>query len=141
MSAVLPAAALPADPVPSHQAVWANALRESGLLRLSLPVTLGGDGLPWLEILQTLRDLCERDGGLARLFAIHHLQLTRVRLLGSREQRQRLLAQVALRDALWGGLGEEGVHGLHALEHVRGGFRINGQQRTCSPPQKPTGWC
>ncbi|SDI05486.1 acyl-CoA dehydrogenase family protein [Pseudomonas panipatensis] len=113
-------------PAPAGNAAWARALRDSGLLRLSLPRALGGDGSPWSEILQTLRDLCERDGALARLFAVHHLQLTRVRLLGSREQGQRLLPLTLLRDNLWGALGEPGERRLLAVEHVRGGFRING---------------
>ena len=107
---------------------WARALRDSGLLRLSLPARLGGSGGAWRDVLQTLRDLCERDGGLARLFAVHHLQLTRVRLLGSREQLQRLLHLSLLRDALWGALGEDDGQALQAVEHVRGGFRVNGGQ-------------
>lgn len=119
------AAARPvAPPVPSTAGIWARALRESGLLRLSLPAQLGGSGSPWRDILQTLRDLCERDGGLARLFAVHHLQLARVSLLGSREQVQRLLNLTLLREPLWGALGDG--PSLQAAEHVRGGFRVNG---------------
>lgn len=113
-----------APPVPSAAGVWARALRESGLLRLSLPAQLGGSASPWRDILQTLRDLCERDGGLARLFAVHHLQLARVSLLGSREQVQRLLNLTLLREPLWGALGDG--PSLQAAEHVRGGFRVNG---------------
>lgn len=106
-------------PAPAGPAVWSRALREAGLLR---PALAGG----WREVLQTLRDLSERDGGLARLFAVHHLQLARVRLLGSREQLQRLLALSQLHEPLWGSLGEEGGRALQAVEHVRGGFRAKG---------------
>ncbi|MFR0691164.1 hypothetical protein ACLUTX_17325 [Enterobacterales bacterium AE_CKDN230030158-1A_HGKHYDSX7] len=121
------AAARPvAPPVPSAAGSWASALRESGLLRLSLPAQLGGSSRPWRDILQTLRDLCERDGGLARLFAVHHLQLARVSLLGSREQVQRLLNLTLLREPLWGALGDG--PSLQAAEHVRGGFRVNGAE-------------
>ncbi|WP_315808122.1 acyl-CoA dehydrogenase [Pseudomonas sp. C9-3] len=115
-----------APPVPSTAGTWARALRESGLLRLSLPAQLGGSASPWQDILQTLRDLCERDGGLARLFAVHHLQLARVSLLGSREQVQRLLNLTLLREPLWGALGDG--QSLQAAEHVRGGFRVNGAE-------------
>lgn len=131
MSAALPALSTP-SPAPasrqSRSAAWAAALRASGLLRLALPGELGGAGSPWREILQTLRDLCEHDGALARLFAVHQLQLTRVRLLGSREQLQRLLPLTLLRDSLWGTLGDTGGRPLQAQEHLRGGFRINGWQ-------------
>lgn len=129
---VAPPRLAPAEPFPlpavAGPAAWARALRESGLLRLSLPAQLGGAGSPWREVLQVLRDLCERDGGLARLFAVHHLQLTRVRLLGSREQLQRLLHLSLLREPLWGALGEDDGQLLRAEEHLRGGFRVNGAQ-------------
>lgn len=113
---------------PAGPAAWARALRDSGLLRLSLPAYLGGSGADWGEILRTLRDLCERDGGLARLFAVHHLQLSRVRLLGSREQQQRLMHLSLLHEPLWGALGESDGRVLQAVEHVRGGFNVSGTQ-------------
>lgn len=116
-------------------AAWAQALRDSGLLRLALPDALRGGVYPWREILQVLRDLCERDGGLARLLAVHHLQLTRVRLLGSAEQRQRLLHLSLLQEPLWGALGEHAGAPLQAAEHVRGGFRVHGRQWDAAPLQ------
>jgi len=110
---------------------WSDALRASSLLSLSVPTEYGGRGVGWEEVLQTLRDLSERDGTLARLFALHHLQLTSVLLLGSAEQRERLLPLSVERDWLWGEAVDHQEHRLLAREHRRGGFLLQGGRHDC----------
>lgn len=110
---------------------WSRALRASSLLDLSVPRDYGGRGAPWDEVLQTLRDLAERDGTLARLFAVHHLQLASVLLLGSREQRERLLPLSVTRDWLWGEAVDHHERRLLAREHRRGGFLLQGGRHDC----------
>lgn len=110
---------------------WSRALRASGLLDLSVPRDYGGRGAGWDEVLQILRDLSERDGTLARLFAVHHLQLTSVLLLGSREQRERMLPLSIERGWLWGEAVDHQERRLLAREHRRGGFLLQGGRHDC----------
>ncbi|MDH1049782.1 MULTISPECIES: acyl-CoA dehydrogenase family protein [Pseudomonas] len=110
---------------------WSDALRASSLLALSVPREYGGRGAGWDEVLQTLRDLSECDGTLARLFALHHLQLASVLLLGSVEQRERLLPLSVEREWLWGEAVDHQENRLLAREHRRGGFLLQGGRHDC----------
>ncbi|MCP1623289.1 acyl-CoA dehydrogenase family protein [Pseudomonas nitroreducens] len=128
MSLVVPLSTLSELP-PTQR--WSDALRASSLLALSVPREYGGRGAGWDEVLQTLRDLSERDGTLARLFALHHLQLTSVLLLGSSEQRERLLPLSVEREWLWGEAVDHQEGRLLAREHRRGGFLLQGGRHDC----------
>ncbi|MCP8465346.1 acyl-CoA dehydrogenase family protein [Pseudomonas sp. ZM23] len=110
---------------------WSQALRASNLLSLSVPREYGGRGAGWDEVLQTVRDLSERDGTLARLFAVHHLQLASVLLLGSREQSERLLPRSVECEWLWGEAVNHQERRLLAREHRRGGFLLQGGRHDC----------
>jgi len=90
-----------------------NALRASGLLRLSVPRELGGPGASWPEILRIVRRFSEADSAVAHLFAFHHLQVASVLLWGSEDQARRLLGPVVSGQAFWG----NAANGLDA--HVR----------------------
>lgn len=128
MSLVVPLSSL-SDLPPIQR--WSDALRVSSLLALSVPREYGGRGAGWDEVLQTLRDLSERDGTLARLFALHHLQLASVLLLGSAEQRERLLPLSVEREWLWGEAVDHQERRLLAREHRRGGFLLQGGRHDC----------
>lgn len=79
-----------------------DLLRQSGLLGLSVPVALGGLGAAWSETLRIVRRLAEVDSALAHLFGFHHLMLATVRLFGTREQSDPLLADTVRQAWFWG---------------------------------------
>lgn len=79
-----------------------DLIRESGLLRLTIPRELGGDGQPLSVMLNVVRALARVDPSLAHVFAFHHLMLASVRLYGSPAQWTLALQQTAAENAFWG---------------------------------------
>jgi len=108
-----------------------DLLRQSGLLRLSIPAALGGAEASWPEVLQAVRLLGRADGSLAHLFGFHHLLLATVRLFGTPAQWEPLLRDTAERAWFWG-------NALNPLDTrtsiVRrdGVWRVNGTKSFCS---------
>lgn len=79
-----------------------DLIRASGLLRLTIPSELGGDGQPLSVMLNVVRALARVDPSLAHVFAFHHLMLASVRLYGSPAQWTLALQQTATENAFWG---------------------------------------
>jgi alkylation response protein AidB-like acyl-CoA dehydrogenase len=79
-----------------------DALRASGLLRLSIPTAFGGLGANWRTTLDIVRVLARADSSLAHVFGFHHLLLATVRLFGAPEQWELLFEQTARRNWFWG---------------------------------------
>jgi len=57
-----------------------DALRQSGLLALSIPTQYGGLGARWSETLEIVREFAKVDSSIAHVFGFHHLMLATVRL-------------------------------------------------------------
>src|SRR5881628_1041328 len=68
-------------------------LRQSGLLRLSIPRDLGGWGADWPQTMRIVRRLARVDGSLAHLFGFHHLLVATVRLFGDERQARAAYAE------------------------------------------------
>ncbi len=85
-----------------HAAAERQAIRDSGLLDLSIPQEFGGRGLPWRTIFRVVRRLAAADSALAHVFAFHHLQIASVQLYGSTEQSSRLLQLSTDQKIFWG---------------------------------------
>jgi alkylation response protein AidB-like acyl-CoA dehydrogenase len=79
-----------------------DALRASGLLTLSIPRELGGQGADWAEILDTVRALAQVDSSIAHVYGFHHLLLATVRLFARPEQWRPWLEQTAHKHWFWG---------------------------------------
>lgn len=79
-----------------------DALRASGLLRLSIPACYGGLGANWRTTLDIVRVLASADSSLAHVFGFHHLMLATVRLFGTPAQWESWFEQTARRDWFWG---------------------------------------
>ncbi|RZF27345.1 monooxygenase [Paraburkholderia sp. UYCP14C] len=77
-------------------------LRDSGLLRLSIPAKFGGFGESWAVTLDVVRQIAQVDGSLAHLFAFHHLQLATVHLFGHPEQIERWHTDTVKHSWFWG---------------------------------------
>ena len=63
-----------------------DALRQSGLLALSIPAQYGGLGAGWSETLNIVREFAKVDSSIAHVFGFHHLMLATVRLFSRPEQ-------------------------------------------------------
>jgi len=79
-----------------------DKIRQSGLLRLSTPLELGGHGLPWTSTLDVVRRIAAVDSSLAHVFGFHHLLLATVQLFAQPGQWQPWLAESSRRNGFWG---------------------------------------
>ncbi len=119
------------DRAGGHAAAERQLLRDSGLLKLTLPVAHGGWGADWSSFFAGLRRLAEADPALAHVYAFHHLQLATVRLYGSAEQARRLQEQTVELGHFWGNALNPRDRRLLARE-VPGGFVLDGPKGFCS---------
>ncbi|HET7542694.1 MAG TPA: acyl-CoA dehydrogenase family protein [Polyangiaceae bacterium] len=79
-----------------------DALRESGLLALSIPAEFGGAGATFSEVFAIVRLFARADPSLAHLFGFHHLLLATVRLFGRPAQWQQAYREAAAQQLFWG---------------------------------------
>src|SRR5215831_8707907 len=77
-------------------------VRESGLLKLSVPAELGGLGADWPTIMRVVRVIGSADASMAQVFGFQHVLVATCRLFGSPDQYQRLMAQTAAKNWFWG---------------------------------------
>ncbi|SAK48479.1 Acyl-CoA dehydrogenase-like protein [Caballeronia fortuita] len=110
-------------------------LRESGLLRLSLPVEYGGDGAPWSTTLDVVRRMAQVDSSLAHLFAFHHLQLATIRLFGSDAQIDHWSSETVAQGWFWGNALnplDKSTRALPSNAEDAGGYLFDGRKSFCS---------
>jgi alkylation response protein AidB-like acyl-CoA dehydrogenase len=79
-----------------------QAIRDSGLLKLIIPKSLGGLGASWVELFQVIRLFARVDSSLAQVFAFQFLMLASIRLYGTKEQWQTLWKETAEKNLWWG---------------------------------------
>lgn len=79
-----------------------DALRDSGLLALSIPSQYGGLGANWSETLAVVREFAKADSSIAHVFGFQHLMLATVRLFASPGQWQPWFEQTARKHWFWG---------------------------------------
>ncbi|MDR5835990.1 acyl-CoA dehydrogenase family protein [Caballeronia sp. LZ034LL] len=107
-------------------------LRDSGLLRLSIPVEYGGDGAPWSTVLDVVRCMAQVDSSLAHLYAFHHLQLATIRLFGRDTQIRHWLPETVKQGWFWGNALNPLDKSTRALSDGAGGFFFDGRKSFCS---------
>jgi alkylation response protein AidB-like acyl-CoA dehydrogenase len=79
-----------------------DALRESGLLAMAIPVEWGGAGASWATVQSAVRTVARADGSLAHVFGFQHLLLATVALFGTRAQYEALARATAEQRWFWG---------------------------------------
>lgn len=79
-----------------------QAIRDSGLLKLIIPKSMGGLGASWAELFQIIRLFARVDSSLAQVFAFQFLMLASIRLYGTKEQWQTLWKETAEKNLWWG---------------------------------------
>ena len=108
-----------------------DALRQSGLLALSIPTQYGGLGASWSETLTIVREFAKVDSSIAHVFGFHHLMLATVRLFARPEQWQPWFEQTARKNWFWG----NALNPLDTRTVVKnlGGWReFSGKKSFCS---------
>lgn len=79
-----------------------DAIRQSGLLALSIPTQFGGLGASWSETLGVVREFAKVDSSIAHVFGFQHLMLATVRLFARPDQWQPWFEQTARKNWFWG---------------------------------------
>lgn len=108
-----------------------DAIRKSGLLKLSIPTEFGGLGRDWSEIYEVIRTIARADSSLAQVFGFQFLMLASVRLYGLDAQWRYHFTETAHKNLWWG-------NALNPLDNrtlatpVEQGFLLNGQKSFCS---------
>ncbi|ROM59255.1 monooxygenase [Pseudomonas poae] len=108
-----------------------DALRQSGLLALSIPTQYGGLGARWSETLGIVREFAKVDSSIAHVFGFHHLMLATVRLFARPDQWQPWFEQTARKSWFWG----NALNPLDTRTVVKdfGGWReFSGKKSFCS---------
>ncbi|MGE7766337.1 acyl-CoA dehydrogenase family protein [Peribacillus sp. NPDC096540] len=108
-----------------------DLLRESGLLSLMIPKSLGGKGEDWKTVLQLTRELAKVDGSIAHLFGYHFLCLTSVHLFGSPFQKEKLYEETAEKNLFWGNAFNPRDENL-LLNKENSHWILNGKKSFCS---------
>ncbi|WP_112194405.1 acyl-CoA dehydrogenase family protein [Pseudomonas sp. LG1E9] len=108
-----------------------DALRQSGLLALSIPTQYGGLGVRWSDTLGIVREFAKVDSSIAHVFGFHHLMLATVRLFSRPDQWQPWFEQTARKNWFWG----NALNPLDTRTVVKdfGGWReFSGKKSFCS---------
>jgi alkylation response protein AidB-like acyl-CoA dehydrogenase len=108
-----------------------DALRQSGLLALSIPAQYGGLGGRWSDTLGIVREFAKVDSSIAHVFGFHHLMLATVRLFSRPDQWQPWFEQTARKNWFWG----NALNPLDTRTLVKdfGGWReFSGKKSFCS---------
>jgi len=79
-----------------------DLIRESGLLKLSIPTEYSGSGANWTTIFETIRIIAQADSSLAHVYGFHHLLIATVQLFSQPEQYGAWFEQTAQNNLFWG---------------------------------------
>jgi len=109
-----------------------DLLRESSLLNLIIPPSLGGWGMEWADTMKIVRTFARVDSSLAHLFGFQHLMLASVLLYGSQAQSDWLLAETVRHKWFWGNALNplDKRTSLTPAQHDR--YVLNGRKSFCS---------
>jgi alkylation response protein AidB-like acyl-CoA dehydrogenase len=131
LSAALAATAAQRDAVGGTAKRERDLIRKSGLLKLSIPRSLGGAEAEWTEIFPVIRRLSAVDSSLGHLFAFHHLMMATLRFFGDAEQASRLMRLTAEKDWFWGNAVNPKDQRLRLVKSETG-YRLSGEKSFCS---------
>ncbi len=132
--AQLAATAVRRDREGGHAAAERELIRASGLLALTIPTALGGQGGDLAAFYDAVRAVARVDSSLAHVLGFHHLQLYGVALYrGPAAQRHGAghLRETAEQGLFWGNALNPADTRLRATP-TDGGWRLNGVKSFCS---------
>lgn len=108
-----------------------DAIRQSGLLALSIPTQFGGLGASWSETLEVVREFARVDSSIAHVFGFQHLMLATVRLFSRRDQWQPWFEQTARKNWFWGNALNP-LDSRTVLTRFDGWYEFSGKKSFCS---------
>lgn len=112
---------------PKAQRDW---IRESGLLKLTLPEEYGGDGQPWSLALRIVREFAKTDSAVAHLYGYHLAVLANFNRVGTPEQKKYFLTRTAERNWFWGNTANaRGESKLLGKRRDDGGYVLTGTKK------------
>ncbi len=79
-----------------------DAIRQSGLLALSIPHEYGGEGADWPTIFATIQRFAQVDSSIAHVYGFHHLLIATVQLFAQPSQYADWFKQTVQHDWFWG---------------------------------------
>lgn len=79
-----------------------DLIRQSGLLKLSIPENFGGDGADWATIFKTIQIIARTDSSLAHVYGFHHLLIATVQLFAQEQQYANWFKESAEKNLFWG---------------------------------------
>jgi alkylation response protein AidB-like acyl-CoA dehydrogenase len=109
-----------------------DLLRESGLLNLIIPPSLGGWGMDWSDTMKIVRIFARVDSSIAHLFGFQHLMLASVLLYGSPAQSDWLLSETARNKWFWGNALNPLDKRTFLTPAQHDAYVINGRKSFCS---------
>jgi alkylation response protein AidB-like acyl-CoA dehydrogenase len=77
-------------------------VRDSGLLKLSVPAAWGGAGASWPTVLQVIQILAAADASMAQVYGFQHVLLASSQLFGTPQQAERFVGGTATHNWFWG---------------------------------------
>ncbi|MGE8323784.1 MAG: acyl-CoA dehydrogenase family protein [Pseudomonas sp.] len=108
-----------------------DAIRQSGLLALSIPTQFGGLGASWSETFGVVREFAKVDSSIAHVFGFHHLMLATVRLFARPDQWQPWFEQTARKNWFWGNALNP-LDTRTVLKRFDGWYEFSGKKSFCS---------
>lgn len=108
-----------------------DLIRQSGLLSLITPKSLGGFGESWKTILRLTREIAKVDGSMAHLFGYHFLCLKSVHLYGSPEQAAKYEKETVEQNLFWGNAFNPRDENV-VVQQVGNQWVVNGKKSFCS---------
>nr|WP_295970894.1 acyl-CoA dehydrogenase family protein [uncultured Bacillus sp.] len=108
-----------------------DLIRQSGLLALITPKSLGGFGENWKIILRLTREIAKVDGSMAHLFGYHFLCLKSVHLYGSPEQAAKYEKETVDHNLFWGNAFNPRDDNV-VVKQVGNQWVVNGRKSFCS---------
>lgn len=113
---------------PKHER---DRIRQSGLLKLIVPIEYGGWGQSWLTMLQVVREIAKVDSSLAHVFSYHYLGVVIPHIFGSVAQKGFYYSETIRHNWFW-------CNSLNPLDlrtsliPESDGFRLTGIKSFCS---------
>lgn len=108
-----------------------DALRESDLLGMTIPLRYGGQERPWSELIAVVHRFATVDPSIAHLFGFHHLMLATAWLYGQEHQWGSWFASTIRERHFWGNA-QNPLDKRTIAEFQGNQIKINGRKSFCS---------
>lgn len=106
-------------------------IKESGLLKLLIPLEYNGLGGKWSDVVKVVQIFSRYDSSLGHLYGYHFVNLITAHLWGNEQQQRYYYTETANNDWFWGNAFNPVQIKLEATK-VDGGYLLNGAKTFCT---------